>query len=81
MANITLEAVELVMEQAKVEFPAAKQALLVADGELLLGGLHVADQGFSAHELGIDHRGAKALAQQAEANVGNIFHRCQKHRV
>ena len=59
----------------------AHGALFVADGELLLGGLHVANQGFSAHKLGIDHRGAKALAQQAEANVGNIFHRCQKHRV
>ena len=34
MANITLEAVELVMEQAKVEFPAAKQALLDADGSV-----------------------------------------------
>ena len=34
MANITLEAVELVMEQAQVEFPAAKQALLDADGSV-----------------------------------------------
>ena len=34
MANITLEAVELVMEQAKVEFPEAKQALLDAEGSV-----------------------------------------------
>jgi hypothetical protein len=34
MANITLEAVEAVMEQAKAEFPAAKQALLDTDGDL-----------------------------------------------
>ena len=34
MANITLEAVELVMEQAQVEFPAAKQALVDAEGSV-----------------------------------------------
>lgn len=34
MANITLEAVEAVMEQAKVEFPAAKEALVQADGNV-----------------------------------------------
>ena len=34
MANITLEAVELVMEQAQAEFPAAKQALVDADGSV-----------------------------------------------
>ena len=34
MANITLEAVEAVMEQANAEFPAAKQALLNTDGDV-----------------------------------------------
>ena len=34
MANITLEAVEAVMEQANAEFPAAKQALLDTDGDV-----------------------------------------------
>lgn len=34
MANITLEAVEAVMEQANVEFPAAKEALVQADGNV-----------------------------------------------
>ena len=34
MANITLEAVEAVMEQANAEFPAAKQALLNSDGDV-----------------------------------------------
>ena len=34
MANITLEAVETVMEQAKVEYPAAKEALIQADGDV-----------------------------------------------
>ena len=34
MANITLEAVEAVMEQAKVEYPAAKEALIQADGDV-----------------------------------------------
>lgn len=34
MANITLEAVEAVMEQANVEFPAAKEALVQADGDV-----------------------------------------------
>ena len=34
MANITLEAVEAVMAQAQVEYPAAKQALIDADGSV-----------------------------------------------
>ena len=34
MANITLEAVEAVMEQANAEFAAAKQALIDADGNV-----------------------------------------------
>ncbi len=36
MANITLEAVEAVMEQAGAEFAAAKKALLEADGDVAL---------------------------------------------
>ena len=34
MANITLEAVEAVMEQAKADFSEAKQALIDADGSI-----------------------------------------------
>ena len=34
MANITLEAVEAVMAQAQAEYPAAKQALIDADGSV-----------------------------------------------
>ena len=56
----------------------AHRALFVADGQFLDGRLHIAYQCLGTDKLGIDHRGAKALAEQAETNVGDVFHRSQQ---
>ena len=54
------------------------RTLLVADGQLANGRLHVANQRLGRDKLCIHHRGAKALAQHAEADVGHVFHRCEE---
>ena len=56
----------------------AHRALVVADGQFLDGRLHIAYQCLGTDKLGIDHRGAKPLAEQAETNVGDVFHRSQQ---
>ena len=54
-------------------------ALLVADGQLAKRRFDVAHQCLSTDKFGIDHSGAKPLAQHAETNVRNILHRSEEH--
>ena len=64
MANITLEAVELVMEQAQAEFPAAKQALVDADGSVE-EAVRALTQDNSAEPIADGEYTAQADAQEA----------------
>ena len=54
-------------------------SLLVGYVQLLLRLADIADQCVGRDELRIDHIGTKTFAHQAESNVGDIFHRGQKH--
>src|SRR5574344_816738 len=56
----------------------AHRALLIADGELAHGALDGAHECLGAHKLGINHGGTVTLTEQTEADIGHIFHRCQK---
>ena len=56
-------------------------ALLVADGELLHRLVYLTDEGIARHELRVHEVGTKLLAHQPEAQVSNILHRCQQHRI
>ena len=55
--------------------------LLVLHAYLLQGAIHVADQCIGTHKFGIHHLCSKFLAKNSERWVGDIFHRCQKHRL
>ncbi len=56
----------------------AYRTLLVADGELADGGFHIADQSLGTDKLGVHHSSTKALAQQTETDVGDVFHRSEE---
>ena len=53
--------------------------LTIADGQFRDGRLHITDESLSRYELGIDHRRSEPLAQQPEADVCHVFHRCEEH--
>lgn len=55
-------------------------SLLVADVQLAQGGVDRAHQCLGTDKLGVYHRCSESLAQMAEANVGDILHRCEKQR-
>ena len=57
----------------------AHRTLLIADGKFLQRRLHIAYQGLGTDELCIDHRGPEPLAEQSEANVGDVFHRSEEN--
>ena len=56
----------------------AHGTLLVADGQLVHCRLYRAHERLSTDKLGVDHRCSITLAQQSEADVCDVFHRCEE---
>lgn len=58
----------------------AHGAFLIANVQLAQGGVDRTYQCLGTYKLGVYHRCSEALAQMAEAYVGDILHRCEKQR-